>query len=122
MNIRNTILASALVLIAPLFGGCTGCGEGYHHGSHDGLLVDASKGGVIFQSYEIEVLSGVGGATKTERFSTRDETLGQAVIASLGQHCTIVYNEWLAGPSSMDSSLELSAVKNCHPAQGQLAK
>ncbi len=74
----------------------------YSDGERAGVLVKFSQKGVIWRSWEGEVMYGQ--SSDRWYFSTRDEDMATKLNEKIGQEVTIRYHEYLVGPIQQGTS------------------
>jgi hypothetical protein len=105
MNLQKT---AALYLVGSmaLLGGC---GQNYSNGERAGVITKLSEKGLIFKSWEGEMLialpAAVAGTTQPENFAfnVAPEAVPKvkAAMAS-GQRVSVVYRQWALSPPTID--------------------
>lgn len=118
IGIGALIVIILSVTITSFFGGLM---PNYSDGDRSGIVVKISKKGVIWKSWEGEML--LGGVTKSQdgtmvptvwKFSlprSSDEVANQIVEASnSGKRVTLSYNEYLIGPITLSTGYVVNKV------------
>lgn len=109
-----------LILLLPTLVGCTGCGEGYSEGERTGVITKISRKGLIWKSWEGEILiggisPGQGGTMipRVGNFSVVDEAVVKKLqdAATSGKSVTVQYRQWAIAPSSIDTDYVVTGVK-----------
>ena len=119
MNTSNTktkLLIGASMLTAVL--GMTACGENYSNGDRSGIVTKLSQKGLIFKSWEGEMLVAlpeeVAGTTEPEKFAfnVSQEAVDKvkAAMAS-GKRVTLVYRQWAIAPITVEHEHVIVDVK-----------
>lgn len=116
-----TVVMSAVIV--SLVGGCSvatmkGCGSGYSHGSRVGTVRKLSEKGLIWKSWEGELV--LGGSVKSENgpiievwsFSATPAAASNINQIMLnGKKCELTYDQWFIGPISQNSTYTVTGVK-----------
>lgn len=96
-----TIIITALILSA--------CGENYSNGERVGVVTKLSQKGIIFKSWEGEMLmalpAAVAGTTQPEKFEFNVDPAAvaqvQEALAS-GKRVKLIYRQWWIAPLTID--------------------
>lgn len=119
MSTKNfmTKLRIGLFLLTAML--CAGCGQNYSNGERIGVVTKLSEKGVIFKSWEGEMLIAlpvaVAGTTQPEKFTfnVAAEAVGQVKKAmSSGQRVELVYRQWFLAPPTIENGHVVIAVKS----------
>jgi hypothetical protein len=96
------------------------CGRGYSEGDRNGTLIKLSNKGLMWKSWEGELL--LGGAKRTDQgtvantwaFTIVDPALVQAAqkFQSTGEPVTVHYIQWVQSGCSMDTDYEVVAISS----------
>ena len=114
-------LAIGAIVLIPIVKLAGGCGRGYSDGDRSGVVVKISKKGLIWKSWEGEML--LGGMTKNAEgtmvpisweFSipkNGDDLAKQIADASnSGKRVTLSYEEYLIGPAQLSTGYVITKV------------
>lgn len=87
----------------------------YSEGERTGVLIQHSKKGVIWKSWEGSIILnefniGKEGSNLFE-FSTLDDKVGKELEEMMGKKVIIRYNHWFVGPIQQSTSYTVSAVR-----------
>jgi hypothetical protein len=91
----------------------------YSEGVRTGELVKISRKGIIWESWEGELLMSdfrfqrrdVGGGANVWCFSTRDDELGRELGLAVGGKVKIHYRQWLISPPTQDTSYNVTKIE-----------
>lgn len=118
MNTRNTktkLLIGAMLTAAL---GLTACGENYSNGDRVGIVTKLSEKGLIFKSWEGEMLialpADVAGTTQPEKFAfnVAPEAVEKVKAAmNSGKRVTLIYRQWAIPPITIDHEHVIVDVK-----------
>lgn len=121
MSTRNFVKKSLIGLSLLTAVLCAGCGQNYSYGERVGVVTKLSEKGLIFKSWEGELLIAlpvdVAGTTQPEKFTfnVSAEAVGQVKKAmSSGQRVEVVYRQWFLPPPTIDNEhvvIEVKSVK-----------
>ena len=115
-NTKTKLLDSASMLTAVLW--LTACGQNYSNGERVGIVTKLSEKGLIFKSWEGEMLIAlpveVAGTTQPENFvfNVAPEAVGKVKNAmASGKRVTFVYREWALPPLTVEHAHVIVDVK-----------
>lgn len=96
----------------------TGCGKNYSNGERVGVVTKLSEKGLIWKSYEGEMLMAlpaeVAGTTQPEKFefNVSPEAVEKVQTAmKSGKRVTLVYRQWFWAPPTIDNQHVIIDVK-----------
>lgn len=119
MNTSNFGKKSLIGLSLLTAGLCAGCGQNYSNGERVGVVTKLSEKGIIFKSWEGEMLIAlpvaVAGTTQPEKFTfnVATEAVDQVKKAmASGQRVEVVYRQWFLSPPTIDNEHVVTAVKS----------
>lgn len=97
-----------------------GCGANYSNGTRVGIITKLSQKGVIFKSWEGELLVSLpSGATTTPEkfeFNVAPEAVGKVEAAmNSGARVELVYHQWWISPPSIDNDHVVIDVRDSSP-------
>lgn len=105
MKLKITLITAALFL--------SGCGENYSDGFRVGEIQKASYKGILFKSYEGELVQtgfrnknkadGSSTLSNTWLFSATDPAIIKKLDESAGKNVRVYYHQWLIQPPTQNS-------------------